>query len=182
MSFKEYASKEYVHEYHKNKESLKELVFDYITLTDRSNGYDYYVYVLDGELTSILKCTGIEVTTLPTKSTYTRGDVFDPTGMVVTVTYPDGSTKEVDNLNYFSYNINNVIDNEFVINYTDDVGNMVSTTVILNITEFDPAVRLIDFTYTTNSDGTYTLTGWKETLNGEPSTEMIIPDNALIIL
>lgn len=41
---------------------------------------------------------------------------------------------------------------------------------------------LIDFEYTKNDNGTYTLTAWKQTLNGEPSTEMVIPDNPKIIL
>jgi len=38
---------------------------------------------------------GIEVTTLPDKMTYFVGDTLDLTGMVVTATYSDGSTKEV---------------------------------------------------------------------------------------
>jgi hypothetical protein len=41
---------------------------------------------------------------------------------------------------------------------------------------------LDDFTYTTNDDGTKTITGWNETHMGEPSTEMIVPiDNSIII-
>ena len=34
---------------------------------------------------------------------------------------------------------------------------------------------LIDFYYTKNSDGTYTLTAWKGTYNGEPSNKCFIP-------
>lgn len=41
---------------------------------------------------------------------------------------------------------------------------------------------LIDFDYTTNENGTYTLTNWKQTLNGEESTELIIPEYPKIIL
>jgi hypothetical protein len=41
---------------------------------------------------------------------------------------------------------------------------------------------LIDFDYIKNNDGTATITGWKGTLNGEPSTELIIPDDERIIL
>ena len=40
--------------------------------------------------------------------------------------------------------------------------------------------RLIDFEYTENDDGTYTITDWKGTLNGESSTECIIPEHKLI--
>lgn len=41
---------------------------------------------------------------------------------------------------------------------------------------------LIDFEYIKNNDGTVTLTAWKGTLNGEPSTELVIPDSNRIIL
>lgn len=40
------------------------------------------------------------VTTPPTKTVYEAGDSFDKTGMVVTVTYDDESTREVTNYNY----------------------------------------------------------------------------------
>lgn len=47
----------------------------------------------------------------------------------------------------------------------------------------DPFIEmLIDFEYTKNSDGTVTLTAWKGTLNGAPSTELVIPDSDRIIL
>lgn len=46
----------------------------------------------------------------------------------------------------------------------------------------DLVLSLIDFEYTKNNDGTYTLTAWKGTLNGEPSTELVIPDDPRIIL
>lgn len=38
-----------------------------------------------------------------------------------------------------------------------------------------------DFTYTINDDGTRTITGWNETYLGEPSTEMIIPSDGVIL-
>ncbi len=50
------------------------------------------------------------------------------------------------------------------------------------ITRLDIETILIDFDYTDNGDGTYTLTGWKGTYNGKPSTEMIIPNFDRIIL
>ena len=39
--------------------------------------------------------TGIEVTTVPTKTTYNHGDTFDKAGMVITATYQDGTTKTI---------------------------------------------------------------------------------------
>ena len=42
----------------------------------------------------------LAVTTQPTKTVYEAGDSFDKTGMVVTVTYDDETTREVTNYNY----------------------------------------------------------------------------------
>lgn len=44
----------------------------------------------------------IDVTTAPTKTEYTAGQNFDPTGMVVTATYSDGSTATVTDQCQFS--------------------------------------------------------------------------------
>lgn len=41
--------------------------------------------------------TKIEVTTKPTKTSYTKGEAFDKTGMVVTATHMDGTTSSVTN-------------------------------------------------------------------------------------
>ena len=42
----------------------------------------------------------IEITTPPTKTAYTEGEKFDKTGMKVTATYSDGTTKEVTDYTY----------------------------------------------------------------------------------
>ncbi len=42
-----------------------------------------------------LALSSIAITTAPTKTTYTEGETFDPTGMVVTATYSDSSTGNV---------------------------------------------------------------------------------------
>lgn len=46
---------------------------------------------------------------------------------------------------------------------------------------FDESI-LVDFYYTKNDDGTYTITDWKKTYNGESSTRCIIPEHEKIIL
>ena len=51
----------------------------------------FTVEVLDTRV----KLTGIAVTTLPDKTAYEKGEAFDPTGIVVTGTYSDGSTAPV---------------------------------------------------------------------------------------
>ena len=44
--------------------------------------------------------TSIAITKAPTKVTYTAGETFDPTGMVVTGTYNDSTTKVIDTYHY----------------------------------------------------------------------------------
>jgi hypothetical protein len=133
----------------------------------------------NGNLVSSAMCTSIEITTLPIKVDYIAGEIFDPTGMVVIATYSDGSEKIIDNYTFNNIipNTSGVIDFEIFYNY---FGQVNTTTLQINVTAFDPTVQLIDFEYTENEDGTYTLTDWKETLNGEPSTEAIVPNNGLI--
>jgi hypothetical protein len=41
---------------------------------------------------------------------------------------------------------------------------------------------LMDFEYKKNKDGTYTITGWKGTFGGIPSTICVFPDDPRIIL
>lgn len=41
---------------------------------------------------------------------------------------------------------------------------------------------LEDFYYTENEDGTFTIFGWKGTLNGKASSVCAIPDSPLIIV
>ena len=44
------------------------------------------------------------------------------------------------------------------------------------------AFPFVDFEGTSNGDGTWTLTAWKGTYNGEASTELVIPDDERIVL
>ena len=60
-------------------------------------------------------------------------------------------------------------------------GGVVLWSCVASLPE-DFILKLIDFEYTDNGDGTVTLTAWKQTLNGVPSTEMVIPDDNRIIL
>lgn len=45
----------------------------------------------------------------------------------------------------------------------------------------DLALLLIDFEYISNDNGTVTLTAWKETYQGVPSNDMVIPADPRII-
>lgn len=149
-----------------------------ILLTDETSGYSYVVSIKDGNLVTYCTAKSIEVIVQPTKIEYMTGDYFDPTGMVVIAMCYDGTTREITDIvyptNYLTEEMTSV-----EISYIER-GISFSVSVPVTVAPFDPAVQLIDFNYTANSDGTYTLTGWKGTYNGEASTEIIVPNNGLI--
>lgn len=76
---------------------------EFILLKDISTGEEFKVYVEDGVLkinSTVPKPVSITMTKAPNKTSYHVGDAFDPTGMVVKVTYTDGTTKEVTGYTY----------------------------------------------------------------------------------
>lgn len=155
---------------------------DFVVLVDQDTGYNFSLQIRSGALISCMMIDGITINKQPTKTAYIEGEAFDPTGMEIIANYPDGGTEILDN-SVFTF------EPQYVTATTTEVKVIYNNcgvehiyVVPVTVALFDPSVILIDFDYTTNDDGTYTITGWKETLNGEPSTEMVIPDNNLIIL
>ena len=61
--------------------------------------------------------TDIEITTPPTKTTYVTGQSFDPTGMVVTATYNDGTTAEITDYTIDPSGSLSTTDTKVTINY-----------------------------------------------------------------
>ena len=181
MSFKEYASKEYVDNVYLKKEEVSRLIHDHFFIKDKSTGAEYTVYIEDGVLTTLCKIDRIIISTLPNKLSYIRGELFDPTGMVITAIFENGDEAELVNPNIKTVNVlSNTVDIVCIDEFRSN--EEYSTTIQVEVSEFDPSTELIDFDYIVEKDGTYTLTAWKHTLNGELSTELIIPDNALINL
>ena len=149
--------------------------FSFVDLVDMTQNITYRIAMRDGNLTIGLPIESIFVATPPTKIDYFDGDSFDTAGMVVMATTTNGASTEITN-----YTIQNSIlfngQTSIEIQYVDEYNITYTTSTPVSV------VSLVDFEYTTNEDGTYTITGWKQTLNGELSTEMIIPDSPLIIL
>ena len=147
-------------------------------MVDKVNNCRYFLQMENSKLVSFCYCARIEVTKLPDKMDYLEGQALDATGMIITAICEDGSRRDItkdvntDNLFVFSDNL--------TFTYTELDSEFTATIFGFNVTKFDPNIHLIDFTYTTNEDGTYTLTGWNQTLNGEASTEMIVPDSSLV--
>lgn len=164
-------------------EDIRELITapkDGIAFKDQINDYTYIVCMRDGNIASYIAIKSIEVTTMPTKIEYTVGEYFDPTDMIITVTTYDGITKEITDYTYSSDYLTE--DTTFIeVSYIEGgIKHIASVPVTVNA--FDAATILVDFEYTDNGDGTYTITGWKGTYNGEASTEMIVPNYGCIIV
>ena len=74
----------------------------------------------------------ISVTTPPNKIKYDLGDTFDPTGMVVTAYYGDGTSKVITN---YTYNIDGELsteNNSITISYTEN-GVTKTTTYVVQV-------------------------------------------------
>lgn len=149
-----------------------------LILKDISTGLEYWVYVKDGSLESCASVAEIKVTTLPSKTDYTDAELFDPTGMVVVTVDKLGNEIEITDYTYDSYVTTGGSTHE--IRYTNAFGNSYATEIPITTRTLEDA--LADFTYTTNEDGTYTITGWNETYHGEPSTRMVVPNSELVIV
>ena len=63
--------------------------------------------------------SSIEITTKPNKVTYTEGENFDKTGMVITATYSDGTKRKVTNYTYTPNGALSTQDTEITISYTE---------------------------------------------------------------
>ena len=71
------------------------------------SGVDMRVFHELEVLKVVKKVDHIEITTPPTKTEYTAGEDFDPTGMVVTAVYKDGTTDDLSRDQYVIFSGNN---------------------------------------------------------------------------
>ncbi len=72
----------------------------------------------------------IAITTAPTKTTYTAGETFDTTGMVVTATYKDATTKAVTGYTFTPSGALATTDTEVTISYTEGGATKTATQAI----------------------------------------------------
>ena len=90
-----------------------------ITVTTRDGGFEAHCSV-DVTKKDPRMLTGISITTAPAKTVYQEGEIFDPTGMVVTATYDDGSTATVTDYTYSPSGALTESDVQVIICYTED--------------------------------------------------------------
>lgn len=150
---------------------------NYLILKDMTTGYSYTVYMNNGSLESHIKINSIEARQLPNKTDYTNDELFDPTGMIIYGIADDGSEIEIINYEYDRYVTTGSKVHEIRCH---DSGIM--HTVEIPITTRSLEAALFDFNCVVDDNARYCLTGWKGTLNGEPSTRMLIPNSDMISL
>lgn len=83
------------------------------------NGAEYEVEYSTAPAANLTK---IEVSGTPTKTTYTEGEAFDPTGLVVTATYDDESTEVVTSRVKWTFNPKTLAPGTTVVNVTATYG------------------------------------------------------------
>lgn len=77
--------------------------------------------------------TSIEITNLPTKTTYTEGEKFNTAGMKVTAKYSDGTSKEITNYTFSPNATLKTTDKEIIISYTEgEVTKTVSQSITVS--------------------------------------------------
>ena len=108
------------------------------------------------------------------------GEPIDLSNLVVMATYEDGTVAEIT-----EYTVSqSMVDDETIAVTITCVGtsNSYDVAVYQRFDQTTLSNLFIDFVYTDNGNGTYTITDWKGTLNGQPSTEIVVPNNRQIIV
>lgn len=157
------------------KEYIDSKVKEHIMI-DETTGYKYRVKMVDGKIVYSLTIheNSVAITSQPTKTVYMSGEEFVPTGITGTVNI-NGVEKTVNDFSYLDGDMETAGENAIRVACIEN-GEIYTGTVTVKI------ISLVDFVYTANDDGTYTITNWKGTKDGITSTEMIFPDDPSIIL
>lgn len=141
-----------------------------------SDNSDYCVAYSEGYLELKVKptveLTGIEITTPPTKTNYVVGEIFDTTGMVVTATYSDGSTKPVTEYFYTPSGELMLTDTAVTISYIEDEIQKYATQDIAVYAEHNITVNVSggDTTCTASASADSAICGTRITLTATSGT------------
>lgn len=129
----------------------------------------------DSEITSISylrKLTSITITP-PTRTVYSVGDEFDPTGMVVTATYDDGETREVNTwtTDFDEITSEKGVDKKVTVSYTEEE---ITKRAPLTVLVFPEEVKVLtNYTSPNNTDSEWTYVAfgdWPQTIKANDVT------------
>ena len=153
-----------------------------VVLNDIETDLAYVLQIKNGQISTSLLPEEITISKLPDKLTYIAGERVDLSGIEFLAHYPDGSTSSIEPNSVVCEPAVLTDEGQFDIQVKIRFYNVFEDYFSVTVEPFIPENVLIDFTYEIDTDGTYILTGWNETLNGVPSTELVIPDNTFIKL
>lgn len=127
------------------------------------NNYEFdkenYLVEYKAPVEKVLK--SIAISGEATKTTYTEGEVFDPTGLVVTATYDDESTEDVTSRVEWTFNPETLVLGTTEVNVTATYGEKTaSKTVAVTVAE----VQKYNVTWNVNG---------KDYTEGNPTTEVV---------
>ena len=168
--------------------SINDNIFDHITIKDEITSNKYFLKISNGVLVTEVFPINFYIDMENTKTNFTDGEYIKFEDLDISLVYPSGNKEKVTDWTNIQFSkdiktpLNKEYDKDLTLSYVYDGELLFTTTLELTIGDFDPAVTLVDFEYTDNNNGTYTIGGWKGTLNGQPSTEIVIPNNSKIIL
>lgn len=156
---------------------------DFITFKDRSTGILYYGGMDNGNWVTWCDVDHIKVAPAVDNMNYIEGMKLSKEDFIVTAFYIDGSSKRITEYDLIVDEILTLDSTNVEVVFTFN-GKSYSDNITFTVVELDPEIKnmLIDFQYDINRNNTYTLTDWYQTYNGNPSTEVIIPDNPNIVL
>lgn len=122
-----------------NDGSVREITDYKVTPNTIAADTDHVLVTYGGKAASVAvtvnKVASIAVTKEPNKTEYEEGDLFNPTGMVVTLTYQDGSTEETTAYSYAPKSRLTKEDKAVTITYTgkDGVADLAAATVEISV-------------------------------------------------
>jgi len=155
----------------------------------------FFIYKVPASSTKTL--SSISVETAPTKTTYTAGEYFDPTGLVITRTYSDSTSDTyayANHINEFSFSPSTstqltTSDTSVTITYNsktcsqpitvNQASQVTLSSISVNTSPtktsytlgeyFDPSGLVITRTYSDNSSNTYTYAGHESEFSFDPT-------------
>lgn len=112
------------------------------------------------------KVTALEITTMPSKTVYEYGEVFNPTGMVVTAVCENGTKQEITEYSYSPNRELQESDTQITVTYTGDNGaaEEISTTISVTVNAPQASGGTVSDTITVY----FTLLG--DSKHGEPTS------------
>ncbi len=122
--------------------------------------------------------TGIEVTTQPTKVTYSAGETFDPTGMVVTASYDNGLSETVDDYTYSPTEALTTSDDTVTISYGGETATVSITVLSTNKTVTSVTVDSVSATKDANNDWAVTLASGTTSIASSDIVVVLEDENA----